>query len=118
VAGLAIIVVFLDRQFLRVLSRTKGGVGGDFFPFLYTALLITVALLFAGGSSVYLPNLSEFGVRAVGAVAAFLGSYSALAILNLTGFLALQGINRAMVILRAERLGQHRSRTHDQDPSA
>lgn len=99
IAGFAIIIVFLHRDFVRILARTKGGVVGDFFPFWYIAALAAVAILASGSGVLLVHQATEMQLRILFGVTTFLSSYTLFALVNVVGFITLQGTNRATQLL-------------------
>lgn len=102
IAGLAITVAFLHRDFVAVLARTKTGVAGDFFPFWLVAALSATTVLVAGASVLLIQQTTPLQDRMIAIACSFLGSYSLFSTMNLVGFIVLQGNNRAHQILREQ----------------
>src|SRR3989442_5802407 len=62
-AGLAIIVVFLNEDYVELLSRVEGGVEADFFPFWFTAALAVVAVVLASVTLIVAERLLPLALR-------------------------------------------------------
>lgn len=101
IAGLAIIVAFLTREYANVLMRSEGGPIGDFWPFWFVAGLAASAIVAAGAGLVLIdqwPGLQ----RTVFGVTTFLSTYAVLATVNLVAFVAQQGVTRSWQLTRRE----------------
>lgn len=48
-AGLAILVVFLDKRYIAVLQKVEPGIDADLWPFKYTALIAIICAAFGMG---------------------------------------------------------------------
>lgn len=98
-AGLAVIVAFLDEEYIQVLASVGAGLEEDFFHFWFTAALavssivLDLAVIIAGAGIVCLvpSKLAVF-------VLVFPFLWSLFAALSLVPFTAAHGINRARQI--------------------
>jgi hypothetical protein len=111
IAGLAIVVAFLSRQYARILVRSEEGPIGDLWPFWFVAALSASAVLAAGAGLVLIAQEPSLR-RAVFGVTTFLSSYAVLATVNLVAFVAQQGVTRAW------QLSKPGSETNDSGESA
>jgi hypothetical protein len=98
VAGITILVAFLDRQWVSVAEETPAGVMGDLFAFWYLAWLCGLSLLTSGALLLVYGVLVDVALRWLAGVGVFLAVYAVLAAVNIVGLLVLQGSNRAKII--------------------
>jgi hypothetical protein len=94
IAGLAIIVGFLSREYAAVIDRSEDGAIADFWPFWFVAALAAGAVI-AAGAGLLIVDQQPGSRRAVFGVTTFLASYAALATVNLVAFVTTQGVTRA-----------------------
>jgi hypothetical protein len=100
VAGITILVAFLDRQWVAVAESTPAGVMGDLFAFWFLAWLCGASLLMSGTLLLLHQLLVDTAFRVLAGLGVFLAVYAVLAAINLVGLLVLQGSNRAKLISR------------------
>lgn len=100
-AGLAIVVVFLDREYLKVLERA-GGVHADFFPFWFTAALAVVTVVLDVALVLIAEALPHAALRIAVGVVLWFALWTLFATLNLVAFVGAHGENRALQILKSE----------------
>lgn len=99
-AGLAVIVAFLNESYVKLLASAGEGLEEDFFPFWFTAVLAvcsitlsTAALLLGQQTVQYIPaRTAVFTLN-------WLFLWTVFSALNLVPFTAAHGINRALQIL-------------------
>ena len=103
-AGLAIIVVFLNEDYVELLSRVEGGVEADFFPFWFTAALAVVAVVLASVTLIVAERLLPLALRLLVGISFWLFLWTLFATLNLVAFVGAHGSNRALQITRAAKL--------------
>lgn len=108
IAGLAILVAFLSRDWIAVLIRASNGIQGDFFPFWYVAGLTTSALTFAGAGLILRLQATPLQSRVIATGSIFLTLYAVFSALNLVAFIVHQGGNRATQLLLEEEQGDDR----------
>ena len=94
VAGLAIVVAFLSREYAQVLVRADDGPIGDFWPFWFVATTAGAAVI-AAGAGMLVISQAPCWQRTVFGVTTFLSTYAVLATVNLVGFVVQQGVTRA-----------------------
>lgn len=99
IAGLAIVVAFLSREYARVLMKAEDGPIGDFWPFWFVAAVAATAVLAAGSGIVVEAQWPSLR-RVVFGVTTFLSIYAVLASVNLVAFVAQQGVTRAWQLAR------------------
>jgi hypothetical protein len=99
IAGLAIVVAFLSREYARVLMKADDGPIGDFWPFWFVAVLAATAVLAAGSGIVIEAQWPPLR-RTVFGVTTFFSTYAVLATVNLVAFVAQQGVTRAWQLAR------------------
>lgn len=104
IAGVAIIVAFLTRDYAEVLMRSEGGPIGDFWPFWFVAGLAASAVVTAGVGLVVIDQRPSLQ-RTVFGVTTFLSTYAVFATVNLVAFVAQQGVTRSWQLTRREQSG-------------
>lgn len=102
IAGFAISIAFMTRPWMRLLARTTSGVEGDFFPFWFVSTLAVIGILVCLTGAVLHSEASCTEQRVIFVTSTFFSSYCLFATLNLVGFIASQGSNRALQILSDE----------------
>lgn len=100
IAGLAIIVGFLSREYSVVLMRSQGGPGAEFWPFWYVAALSALSIVASAVGLIVVEQLPCLRRTAFG-VTTFLASYALLASVNLVAFVKSQGETRAYQLARS-----------------
>jgi hypothetical protein len=104
IAGLAIIVGFLGREYAALITESEGGAMGDFWPFWFVAALGATAVIAAGAGLLLIAQV-PCSRRAVFGVTTFFASYATLATVNLVAFVAEQGVTRAWQLGRPPNSG-------------
>ena len=99
IAGFAISIAFMTRPWVRLLARTTSGVEGDFFPFWLVSALAVVGILVCLTGAVLHSEATRAVQRVIFVISTFFSSYCLFATLNLVGFIASQGSNRALQLL-------------------
>jgi hypothetical protein len=99
IAGLAIVVGFLSREYAQVLMRADDGPIGDFWPFWFVAVIAACAVIAAGTGLIVIDQVPCLR-RTVFGVTTFLSLYTVLATANLVAFVAQQGVTRAWQLTR------------------
>lgn len=99
VAGLAIVVAFLSREYAKVLTKADDGPIGDFWPFWFVAAIAATAVLAAGAGLVVADQWPCLR-RTVFGVTTFFSTYAVLATVNLVAFVTQQGVTRAWQLAR------------------
>src|SRR5205823_1795754 len=99
VAGLAIVVAFLSREYADVITRAKGGALGEFWPFWFVAAAAGAAVVAAGAGLVLIEQVHSLR-RAVFGVTTFLSVYAVVATVNLVAYITQQGVTRARQLSR------------------
>lgn len=99
VAGLAIVVAFLSREYAQVLMKSDDGPIGDFWPFWFVAVIAATAVL-AAGSGIVVVDQWPCLRRTVFGVTTFFSAYGVLATVNLVAFVTQQGVTRAWQLAR------------------
>jgi len=99
IAGLAIVVAFLSRDYAKALSRADGGIG-DFWPFWFVAVVAAAAVV-AAGAGLIVAEQAPCLRRAVFGVTTFLSAYAVFATVNLVAYVAQQGVTRVWQITHA-----------------
>jgi hypothetical protein len=94
IAGLAIVVGFLGREYAVLINRSDRGAMGDFWPFWFVAALAATAVVLAG-AGLLLIQQQPCTRRVVFGVTTFFTSYATLATVNLVALVAAQGVSRA-----------------------
>jgi hypothetical protein len=105
IAGLAIIVSWLTRDYVALLDRTRFKEDGEFFPFWYVGSISVVAVT---GSLIGLflrHDSGAAGERAIFVTTTFLAAYALFASAGLLGFLVNTGRNRALLLRMAKLRG-------------
>ncbi|MTD46846.1 hypothetical protein GKE82_21755 [Conexibacter sp. W3-3-2] len=99
VAGLAIVVAFLSREYAVVLDRDTEGPIAEFWPFWFVAAIAASAVVCAGAGLIVAEQV-PCARRAVFGVTTFLSVYAVAATVNLVAFVAQQGVTRAWQLAR------------------
>lgn len=99
IAGLAIVIGFLGREYAVVIMESERGPSGEFWPFWYVALLAALSIITAG-AGVILVAQEECFRKPVFGVTTFFASYAVLASVNLVAFVKAQGETRAFLLAR------------------
>lgn len=94
VAGLAVIVAFMTKDYARAISRTKVGAIGEFWPFWWVATIVAAAITAAGVGTVLIEQIPNSS-RVVFGLTTFLSAYSVSATVSLVAYIAHAGANRA-----------------------
>jgi hypothetical protein len=102
IAGLAIVVAFLSREYAEVLTRADDGPMGDFWPFWFVAAIAGCAVVAAGVGLILIDQVPSLR-RTVFGVSTFLSVYTVIATVNLVAFVAQQGVTRAWQLARRAR---------------
>jgi hypothetical protein len=102
IAGLAIVVAFLSRDYAEALARADDGSIGDFWPFWFVAVISAAAVISAGAGLIIVKQVCG-SERAVFGVTTFLSTYAVLATVNLVAFVAQQGVTRVWQLTRQDR---------------
>ena len=108
-AGLAVLVVFLDRRYIALLESVPPGIAADIFPFQWTAALavVTLVLSLVLGYVSVMPESYWVLFRASFIVALWSFLYLLWSVLDLLAFLAAHARNR-ITQLKAEQQSEHR----------
>lgn len=102
-AGLAILVVFLNEEYLAILSRTKGGLQADIFPFWFTGALGVLSISFNVLVILFGADLVVGVQRIVLGASTWFFLWTVFAVLNLIAFVAGHVANRSrQIILESE----------------
>jgi len=96
--------VFLDEQYVELLSRVEDGVEADFFPFWFTAALAVVTIVLACFTLITTERLVPPALRVVVGLGLWFFLWTLFATLNLVAFVGAHGSNRALQITRAANL--------------
>ncbi|MDP3064795.1 MAG: hypothetical protein Q8O40_16585 [Chloroflexota bacterium] len=86
-AGLAILIVFLDEKYIALLEQVGSGFDADLWPFKYTAFIAVVCAAF-GYTLMVLGNPTTLVFRLVFAFSLWSFSYLLLTMLDLVRFIA------------------------------
>jgi hypothetical protein len=102
IAALAVVVAFLDDEFIalmdRATSKRYGGMEGQLFPFWFVAGLGVGTILLSVGAIAFAQPASVEVMRALVAVLSFLLVWTSLGVLNLVGYIHATGVSRALYI--------------------
>jgi hypothetical protein len=101
VAGLAIVVAFLDERFLRVIRETETGVVGSFWPFWLISALAVTSMVCSGTALLLVGVRNDTLDRAAFGVTTFFALWALLGALRLVQFIVAQGLSRAGSIDRS-----------------
>jgi hypothetical protein len=99
IAGLAIVIGFLGRDYAVVLMKSDGGPSGEFWPFWYVSALAATSII-AAGAGIFAIAEWPCSQKAVFGATTFLSSYAVLASVNLVAFIKAQGETRALMLAR------------------
>lgn len=99
IAGLAIVIGFLSREYAVVVMRSAGGSSAEFWPFWFVSALAATAIICAGVGLVVAHQWS-FLVRETFIVSSFFSLYAVLASVNLVATVKAQGETRALLLAR------------------
>ncbi len=99
IAGLAIVIGFLGREYAVVVMRSEDGPGAEFWPFWFVAALAATAIICAGGGIVVTQQWPS-STRTVFVVSTFFSTYAVLASVNLVATVKAQGETRALLLAR------------------
>jgi hypothetical protein len=99
VAGLAVVVAFLDDDFLALVdaaTRKYGGVEGQLFPFWFVTATGVTAALGATGLILLSAYLPEIALRVLFALVLALVVWTSVGVFNLVAGLQATGVSRAI----------------------
>jgi hypothetical protein len=103
VAGLAVVVAFLDDQFLALMDEATeryGGVEGQLFPFWFVTATGVGTLLLAVFVLIAQPALPSLALRIAFAALVGLLVWTAAGVFNLVASLQATGVTRAIFVRR------------------
>ena len=103
IAGLSIVVVFLNKQYVKVLHKAGAGILEDLFPFWYTAVLAVISIILATILVSLGPIQNECYLRVLVGASSWFFLYTLFASLNLIGSIVAHGINRTRQIIMEEK---------------
>lgn len=95
-AGLAVLVSFLNAEYMQAASKAPGGVEGTFFPFWFTAALAVWSVVMSSFVLVVGDCHSETVARVLLGLTAWPFLWTLFATLNLVPLVAAHGSNRAL----------------------
>lgn len=102
IAALAVVVAFLDDEFIALMDRaTKGrygGMEGQLFPFWFVSGLGIATVLLSVGAIAFAQQAPKEAERVIVAVLTFLLVWTSLGVLNLVGYIHATGVTRALLI--------------------
>jgi hypothetical protein len=98
-AALAILTVFLDRGYLKVLVQAEGGLAADLFQFSFLAALLVIAIVLAVVAIVLAPCAPAPTYALLWGGLFFL-FWSVFAAMSLVGFIGSHTTNRAKYLLK------------------
>lgn len=105
IAALAVVVAFLDDEFLGLMDRATrryGGIEGQLFPFWFVTGLGILMILVSVGTVAFAAMADATTRRWIAASLTLLLVWMALGVLNLVGYLTSAGVSRAMHIRRKD----------------
>lgn len=105
VAGLAVVVAFLDAKFAEELDKDtspKGGIAGELFPFWFVTATGVADVLLGTLLFVTYESLLSLALRSLCASVAGLLTWTALGVFNLVAGLQALGVSR-VIFLRNQR---------------
>lgn len=109
IAALAVVVAFLDDEFLQLMdqaTRRLGAIEGQLFPFWFVTGLGVLTILASTAASAFLGMADLVTLRWTAAALALLIVWTALGVLNLVGYLTATGVSRAAHIRRKAQRGK------------
>ena len=102
IAALAVVVAFLDDEFIALMDRaTKdryGGMEDPLFPFWFVAGLGVATILLSVAAIAFAQQASVDVMRVLVTVLTLLLVWTSLGVLNLVGYIHATGVSRALLI--------------------
>ena len=102
VAGLAVVVAFLDERFLQFLAREDQDFVGNFWPFWLVAGLAVISLALSGAGLIIVAGAHARVARYVFGVTTLFALWALFASLRLVQFIVAQGVSRALILTRRD----------------
>ena len=103
IAALAVVVAFLDDEFIALMdkaTRKYGGMEGQLFPFWFVSGLGVTTILVSVAAIAFGQDASKEWARGLVGVLTLLLVWTALGVLNLVGYIHATGVSRALLIRR------------------
>jgi hypothetical protein len=99
IAGLAIVIGFLGREYAVVVMKADGGPSAEFWPFWFVSALAATAIICAGVGIVAVHQWPSL-MREIFIISSFFSLYAVLASVNLVATVKAQGETRALLLAR------------------
>ena len=103
IAALAVVVAFLDDDFIALMDKATqkyGGMEGQLFPFWFVTGLGVTTILMSVAAIAFGQDASTGWARALVGVLTCLLVWTALGVLNLVSYIHATGVSRALLIRR------------------
>jgi len=101
-AGLAIVTVFLDKDYIAVLAKIGHGLEADVFPFWFTASLAVTSIVINVVALVMEGFFENYAYRIFLGLSTWLFLWTLFASLNLVAFIAGHARNRSYQIMKQQ----------------
>jgi hypothetical protein len=101
IAALAVVVAFLDDEFIEMMDRATekyGAMEGQLFPFWFVTGLGIATVLISVGAIAFAQGAGTGVQRVLVAVLTWLLVWTALGVLNLVGYIHHTGVSRAILV--------------------
>ena len=105
IAALAVVVAFLDDEFIALMdkaTRKYGGMEGQLFPFWFVTGLGIATILVSVAAICFGQGASNEWMRGLVGLLCWLVVWTALGVLNLVGYIHATGVSRALLIRRRQ----------------